>query len=713
MKSFVEEARLNPLLAPQSITVIGASTSRNWATGNQVIRNLQNTGFSGHIQILNPAEGQIENIPVTTTTERLIPTDTAVIAVGPDAVMQALVSAHAAQIPSAIVMSVGLEQATITAIKDFSQETGMSIHGPNCMGIINVPSATTVWADEGILVDLPPGNVSLISQSGSGAIFVARSMSGVGFDHIISTGNEAALPTSDYLTYLAAQPSTEVIGIIVESIHDANEFAEAVHHVKAAGKPIVALKVGRSAAGAAATVAHTGALLADDAIVAAFFDRIGVPLVADYDELAASLELVSHAQGREFGMGRTGVLTISGGQAALAADLAEAKNAHLATFSKATTAALTAVLPGLQVQNPLDAGGSVHADDDYFEESLRLVSEDPNVDVVVAITDSQSTLTDIEIEYEDSLIEETKRVASRHAKPFLIASSSSLTLHPSRISHPDEPVAAVRGIGNAFTAIKAASLATAASKPSPKRPEGLPTVERVRELLASLPRNSGPIDQLLAEQILREYGIPFVRSSIATTKDEAIKQSQVIGYPLVLKVASADIAHRSDVGGVVTGISSQDELLAAWGQIEASVAEHQPKSKIVGMELQEQVHDALEAFVGAISDPHLGSIVAVGLGGVLVELIDDATHMLAPVGTSEARGEIEASRLGRLLSGYRNLHPVTTPDHLAEVLVKVSWLMADLGGRVSACDFNPVLVESGTGRITLVDSLIIVRDPSS
>src|SRR5690625_2892734 len=138
----------------------------------------------------------------------------------------------------------------------------MGIHGRKCVGIINVPSATTVWADEGILVDLPPGNVSLISQSGSGAIFVARSMSGVGFDHIISTGNEAALPTSDYLTYLAAQPSTEVIGIIVESIHDANEFAEAVHHVKAAGKPIVALKVGRSAA--------------DDAIVAAFFDRIGV-----------------------------------------------------------------------------------------------------------------------------------------------------------------------------------------------------------------------------------------------------------------------------------------------------------------------------------------------------------------------------------------------------------------------------------------------------
>lgn len=707
MEKVLGSAVLDSMLSPKSITIVGASASRAWATGNQVIRNLRSAGFTGRIEVVNPSGGEIEGVESVASIDLIDPTDTAVVAVGAAGVLGALENVWNAGIRSAIVMSVGLERAALDAIGEFARETGMVVHGPNCMGVINVGASTMIWADEGILTDLPAGNVSLISQSGSGAIFVARSMVGVGFAHVISTGNETATTTADYLRFLAHHPATEVIGVIMESIHDSQGFAQAVAEVRAHGKAVVALKVGRSAAGAAATVAHTGAVLADDAIVTAFFERVGVPLVSDYDELGSSLELLAHLRGRSVGAGRTAAITISGGQAALAADLADVRKAPLANLAPQTIRVLEDALPGVQINNPLDAGGSTTAADDYFERSVDALAADPGVDVVMAIVDSQSTLTDIEIGYEDELVAEIRAAASRSAKPFVLASSSSLTLHPTRIPNPADPVAAVRGIGNAFTAIVAASTAQSSPDPSPVRPFDLPSESELEVFRARLTEAPGPVEHELGQQLLHAYGMPFVKTALAANVEDALRLVDDIGYPLVLKVDSKDIAHRSDVGGVVVGIDNSEALRAAWSRIMTSVTAARPDAHISGMELQEQLTGAVEAFVGAVSDANIGATVGVGLGGVWVELVKDAAHGLAPLSTSQAAEMLNRTKLATLLEGYRNLNPRIDPTGLIDVVARLSWMMADLAPHISECDFNPVLIDPQTGRAVLIDTLIV------
>lgn len=713
MKNTLSQSSLALLLEPSSIAIVGASATREWATGNQVIRNLKQAGYSGRVEVVNPTGSVIEGIQSGSSIAEVPAVELAVIAVGPALVLRALEEAHEAGVRAAMVMSVGLEADALQQISEFSCSTGMLVHGPNCMGVINTSTGAMIWADEGILTDLPEGSISLISQSGSGAIFVARSMTGVGFANVISTGNEAALSTADYLLHLADDARTEVIGIIVESIEDADAFSDAVRSARERGKSVVALKVGRSTAGAAATVAHTGAVLADDAIVTALFERVGVPLVADYDELASALELLAQTRGRAYASGRVAVLTISGGQAALAADLADVRCTPLAQFDAATVAQLKEALPGVHVNNPLDAGGSTQLEDDYFERSLQAVASDPEVDVVVSIVDSQATLTDIEIGYEDELVDAMRAVAGRSSKPFVIASSSSLSIHPRRIPAARGDVPVIRGIGNAFAAINAATTAAGAQVKEPIRPSDLPDAQAVEDFDKELQAQSGAIDHELARRLLTAYGLPFVRSATAPVLETGIEFAGEIGYPVVLKVVSPDIAHRSDIGAVITDIADADALSDAWRRICRAVTEHRPDARIDGMEIQEQLGTAIEAFVGAVSDPRLGSTVGAGLGGVWVELLKDSAHGLAPLGPVEARALLERTKLHKLLAGYRNLHAVTDLAPLAKIIARVSWMMRDLGKRIGECDFNPVLIEEGTGRAVLIDSLVVARPNAS
>ena len=322
MASDENRSKMTALFEPRSIAVVGASSRRRSATGNEVIRNIQGSSNPVTLWVVNPTSGAIEGIEAVPSVGDLPRVDMAVIAVPPAAVADVVEEFEAANCPAVIVLSIGMDSASQQRLTAVHRRGATHVHGPNCMGIINTASDLHVWANEGNLAVLPNGHVSLISQSGSAAIFVARSIAGVGFSKIISTGNEAGATTADYLSILAEDPDTWAIGIIVESIGDADAFAISAQKVRERGKAIVALKVGRSESGAAATTAHTGALLSSDAAYMSLFAKLGIPPVADYDELASSLELLACKRQLTLGGKRVGVVSISGGQAALCADLA-------------------------------------------------------------------------------------------------------------------------------------------------------------------------------------------------------------------------------------------------------------------------------------------------------------------------------------------------------------------------------------------------------
>ncbi|WP_435747384.1 acetate--CoA ligase family protein [Microbacterium sp. PMB16] len=698
---------LDNIVKPASVAIIGASGTRPDATGNQVIRNLRSGAFAGRIEVVNPAGGCIEGIDAVTRSGDVGPVDLAIIAVAPRSVVAALRGAHDAGAAAALVMSVGMDDAQLAELREFALGNEMLVHGPNCMGLINVTDDVMLWADEGNLTGLPRGPVAIVSQSGSGAIFVARSMSAAGFSNIVSTGTEAITSTADYIDYLVDDESTGVIGIIIETVGPAERFTEAVGRARAAGKPVVALKVGRSRAGALATIAHTGAMMAEDSIVSAYFASIGVPLVRDYDELAATLEVLAHLRERSFGDGRIAAITISGGQAALAADLADSLGASLAPLSDTTRSRLSAVLPGAGINNPLDAGGSETVDDGWYGDCLELLASDPAVDVVLVITDSQATLNDVEISYEDELVESAREVAARHRKPFVMASSSSVSLHVDRVSPPEHQFPAVRGIANALSAIVSATIALAPTPATQARPRGLPQEGEVMKLRAELSAASGQIDNLLGAQLLDSYGIATPPSVRTASIEEAVAWAGSAGYPVVLKIDSPDIPHRTEVEGVVVGIATPEELRTRWSAMFDRVRELRPDARVLGGELQAQLTGSIEAIIGAVSDPDLGSTVGVGMGGVLVELLRDTESTLAPASPDTARATLARTRLRQLLDGYRGINPVINDESLIDAFVRVSWLMHDLRGLITEFEANPVLVDARSGAVYAVDVLLV------
>ncbi|WP_426321831.1 acetate--CoA ligase family protein [Microbacterium sp. E-13] len=707
-----EQLRAHPIslaavMKPASVAIIGASSSRSHSTGNQVIRNLRASGYPGRIVVINPAGGSIEGVDAVAAARSAGPVDLAVVAVGPRAVVAAVREAREAGARAALVMSVGMTAGDMLELATFARDSGMPVHGPNCMGLINVAGDVMLWADEGILAGLPAGPVALISQSGSGAIFVARSMTGVGFSHVVSTGSETCTTTADYIDHLVDDEATGVIGLIIESVGAPERFARAVARAREAGKPVVALKVGRSRAGALATVAHTGAMMSEDGVVAAYFDRIGVPLVKDYDALAASLELLAHHRDKSFGSARLAAITISGGQAALTADLADSAGVTLAPLSAETRVRLQEALPGAGVNNPLDAGGSESVEDGWYGRCLDLLAEDPTVDVLLVVTDSQASLNDVEISYEDDIVADARAAALRHAKPFVLASSSSLSIHPSRIVSTDDPFPHIRGIGNALTAIVSAAAALSPAPHEASRPPGLPQGGELEELRALVRASGGRIANDVGEDLLLAYGIETAQSLRTSSIEEAVDWADSVGYPVVLKIDSPDIHHRTDVGGVVVGIASAAALRTEWAEMFERLRKSTPDAALIGAEIQRQLPAGIEAIVGAVRDPGLGATVGVGLGGVLVELLRDAESVFAPASPGAVKEALGRTRLGRLLDGYRGINPIVDDGPLIDTVARVSWLMEDFRGLIAEFEANPVLIDPESGRAFAVDVLVV------
>lgn len=284
---------LTALLRPRSVVVLGASAKKR-ASGNDVLRNLRHAGYGGDVHVVHPVARSVEGLAAVPDIGALpAGIDTAVVSLPTRAVLDALRGLEKAGCRSALVPTAGLDHATAREIARFASASDMTVHGPNCMGVINLTDRVPLWISDNGIVRLPAGNVALIAQSGSAAIFIAHSTGPVRFSKIISTGGEYGATTAAYLSWLARDPATTAAGVLMESIKDVPSFIEGVAAMRAAGKPVVVLKVGRSSAGSTATTAHTGALVGSDAAYQALFDELDLPVVTDYDEMAAVLQCLA------------------------------------------------------------------------------------------------------------------------------------------------------------------------------------------------------------------------------------------------------------------------------------------------------------------------------------------------------------------------------------------------------------------------------------
>lgn len=699
---------VEPLLRPRSVAVIGASATRR-TQGNGVIGNLRLVGYAGRVIPVHPTAPEVDGLP-TIAAIRLLPpgVDTAVVAIPAPSVAGVLRELEAAGVRSAVVFSNGFGAAEQAEVEALAAASGMAIHGPNCMGLINVTDGLRLYPST-VTDKVVPGRVAIVAQSGSAAISLMNSTA-AGLSKVVTMGSEWQVTAPDYLRWLARDDATDAIGVVLESIRDPAAFAEAAALVRAADKALVVLKVGRSEVGAAAVRAHTGALISPIDAYDRFFAACGIPTARDYDELIASMECFAACRAKplaRLGGGRVAVVGISGGETALACDVAADAGLALARWGEATERAVRAALPGAAGANPLDLGATPHHDVAADDAAIRAILADEAVDQLLVVQDSQATLTPTMRGNYTPRILAYGRLGEATDKPVVMASPTGENTHPEIVAAmAAQGIPVLRGLRPAAAALRNLGILAA---PAPGLSFAAPRPDAVvASLAAEVAGHDGPLPAALCARILDAFGIPAVRSALAATEEEAVEAAGRIGFPLVAKVASPDVPHRSEVGGVALGIADATALRAALAGMRGRVLAARPGARIDGWELQEELADCVEAAAGFVAAPPFAPLVMVGSGGVLVELDGDRAVELAPFASERARSMIGRTRLGRRLAGYRGLMPATDTSALAELVARLSVLAASLPG-ITECDLNPVMIRKGSGEARVVDALMLAR----
>ncbi len=701
---------VSSMVRPQSVAVIGASAKR-MTQGNIVISNLKEWGYSGQVLPVHPEASEVDGLQAYRDVAALpAGTDTAIVAIPAAHVSGMLQQLENTSVRSAIVYSNGFSPEDERAIKGFGRSSRLIVHGPNCMGLVNFTDSIPLYPSRPSK-RLRPGRIALVAQSGSAAISVMNSTV-VGLSKVVTMGSEFQVAAADYLHWLAKDEATSAIGVVAESIKDPVALAYAAEAVHAAGKALVFLKVGRTASGVAATQAHTGALVSDTDAYDDFFASTDIATVSDYDELIASLEAASG--GRRITSGRgIGIVGISGGQTALACDIAETIGLGVAEFGDNTRSALEKALPGASTRNPVDFGATVNAQDRQPDVAINAVLADDEVGAVVALQDTQESLNPATLQNYMNILGVYAETGKAAQKPFLVLSPTSESLDPGvRSMLAENGIPLLRGLRQGLVAIGnlARNRPGHAGKWAAMRDEDRAWHNAEAPAWRSeLARRGGPLDAQTATRLLRAYGLPLVKSFVVADMGEAIRRAPEIGYPMVVKVASRQVQHRSDAGGVLTDIADATALEKALQAIRANVTKHVPGAVIDGFEMQEQVGESIEALAGFTAAEPFGALMVAGSGGTMVEVLADRAARIAPLDADAAAAMIAGTKLSKSLDGYRNLTPLTARDGLIDVLVRLSRLAHDMRGVLAACDLNPVMVRHGTGEVRIVDALLVAR----
>ena len=564
--------------------------------------------------------------------------------------------------------------------------------------------------------EMSPGDVAVISQSGSGCIGMICSAR-MDFSFVVSSGNETTTTAADYVAYAARDDATRVIAVVVESIRDPLDFATAAKAALAANIPVVVLKIGRSAKGMKAAAAHTGSLIGPFEEYRAFFADHGVLCVDDLDELIETVDLFRRVRSLPAGEG-VGLMNLSGGINGLICDVAEKVGVEFPPFAAATESRLKEVLPDFaSISNPLDATGVAVFDMEMYTNSLEAVAEDPGVHLVGVSQDMPEGLDPVHIETAKRVANTVVDAASRFDKPiFLITNVGGSLFEPSAQILRDADIPVVQGTHEGLRAVKhlgeyARSLRSEPGR-EPQEKESHLDDATLQDLRERIGRSAGNLPAKDAAELFGAYGIEVLRGDVVMDADRAVEAAQRVRFPVVLKVESPDIQHKTEAGGVITGIGDEDSLRAAFSEMQESVKSAAPRAHIEGYLVQPMVTGGVEAIVGSGHSELFGSMIVVGPGGILVELIDRAAVGIVPASRDRLAAMIDETPLGRLLAGYRGIPPADRAA-LDDLLVRLNQLLTDMGDLIEELDLNPVVVLDEGNGVRLLDVLVVTKDKTS
>ncbi len=687
--------RLSPLLAPQSIALVGASPKFE-TVGNGMIRGVREGKFGGRLYLVNPNYPEIDGLPCYASLDALPePVDHVVIGVANARIEAQLTEAirhgvRAATIFASCYLPGDSDPPLTKRLATMARAAGLQVCGGNAMGFYNLEHGLRVCG-------FPPppwiehGSIALISHSGSAFSGLCHTDRRFRFSLAVSAGQELTTTVADYLDFALDMLSTRVVGLFLETVRDPAGFVAGLEKARRRDIPVVVLKVGRTAESAALALSHSGALAGNHAAYQALFDRYGVIEVDDLDGFANCLLLFS--QPRRVGKGGLATMHDSGGLRELAIDLAAAHGVPYARINDATKQTLAARLEyGLEATNPLDAWGTGHDYAAIFTDCLQALVDDPGTAIAVLCAETRSSFY-----LHESYGRIVQSVAARTGKPVLMSNNLATVGNDDlavRCTHMGTPV--LVGLVPMMTAVRAAFDYRDYRVRPTISPAAAPVGAKVR-WTARL-QGDGALDEPESLTLFADYGMPVLPHRIAKSASAAEAAAREMGFPVVLKTAMPGILHKSDVAGVKLNLSDVTAVRAAYNDLARRLG---PRVLVMPM-----AGKGVELAFGALDDPQFGPLVMVGAGGVLIEIMADRRFALAPFDSITARRLLDGLKARPLLESHRGL-PAANIDAVAEALARFSVLAADLAGLFQEIDANPMLC--GAGECIALDALVVGR----
>ncbi|MCC7259382.1 MAG: acetate--CoA ligase family protein [Gammaproteobacteria bacterium] len=705
--SNVPRARIAALFQPRSVALVGASEAPG-ALGTVVLDNLLAAGFQGPLHLVNPRHREIRGRAVLASVQDLPDEVDVAIVVTPATTVPAVIADCGERgVRAAIVMSAGFREVGADGLAieremlASARRHGLRILGPNCLGVIRTDLGFNGTFSAGNAL---PGRIGIISQSGAlcTAILDWAQVNSVGFSSVISTGIGADVDFGEMLDFLAKDPATDSIMLYVEGIHRARPFMNGLR-AAARVKPVVVMKTGRHAEGSRAARSHTGALVGSDAVFDAALRRAGVLRVASFADFFSAAAIL--ATGRRTTGRRLAIVTNAGGPGVLAADHAADRGIPLAEFTPATLASLGAAMPAYWSRgNPVDVLGD--ADASRFEAAVSACLADPGVDAVVTILTPQAMTAPEEVAH--AVI----RASAGSLKPLLASWMGEVSVASSRALFRAERIPTLRtpeAAVDAFAAIGTYGEAQRQLQQVPEPPASwhAPDIAAARLVIERVLAERRTVLTLPESRtVLAAFDVPLVPSLVARTAEQAATIAQELGFPVVVKILSPDITHKSDVGGVRLGLTGARQVSEVFREMMADAAAALPAARLDGVVIQPmaQREHGREVMIGVARDEVFGPVLSFGLGGTLVEVLGDSAVALPPLNPALAEDLVARTRAARWLEPFRGA-PAADRDAIVRLLLRVSAMACELPW-IHELDLNPVF--AGPDGVTVVDARIVV-----
>ncbi|GAA4339099.1 acetate--CoA ligase family protein [Variovorax defluvii] len=700
-------AGLDAFFQARSIAVVGASDDIT-KIGGRPVQLLRKYGYAGAIYPINPKGGSIQGLQAyASVLDTPAAPELAILAVPADATLQAVRDCAERGVHGVIVLSAGFGEAGPEGVAlqgelvRVARNHGMRLLGPNCLGAVNVVDKLVGSFSIALEQSMPPaGQVGIVSQSGNIGSFTMRNMAdrGLGLSRFIATGNEADVDVADGIAALAEDDATRIILCCMETCRHAGRLTEALDMARRRRKPVIVLKIGATEQGQAAAASHTGALTGSDAVFDAVFRRHGVLRVRSFEELLD----VGHAavllsDGRLPTTDAVTLVAASGGFGIMMADAMVEAGMTLPQLAETTKALIREAVPTAGTNNPVDASAQMSARPDILLKMLTALQEDANGSTLVLLL----ALSLYNPRLRGVYLEALAKIRASHPDRLLVIISQG----------PPDAVAEINALGiPVFPGIPAAA-------------KGLAGLVRLGQLAAlpAAPAYQGPVDavdpavfrnEFHAKKALAAAGISVPREEIVDSAEQAVRAAQATGYPVVLKIASEDIAHKTEIGGVALNLQDDAAVREAYDRLMANAAKNAPKARLDGVLVAPMVRGGVELIAGVSRDPVFGPVVMVGLGGIYAEILKDVAVQVAPVSEDEALRMLRSLKMFPLLDGARGQARADVAA-AARTVARLSEFACRHAADVAEIDMNPILVRPEGEGVLVLDALMVPTSSST